>query len=779
MVKHAALGLLLLLSPAGSVGASAETWFEAYHKAEGALEQGRFSDAIRHLNDALAEKPDSSARERTYGMRFVSYFPFLKLGIAYYELGQTDAALEAFETEERRGAVASSRDDLAALERYRSLARARKQAEEYERQRRVEQVARESLDRASELERSGRFDDALSALNQALAVAPDLAEARAARARLMKKLADEQARRKVEERHAALVAAGKGALAARDYRRAAASLGEAIALKEDDEALALLAEAQDAIRKALEARENESERRRLVAESLRRAGELERAGDFSGALAELQSVFALEPGNVDARTRQRRIIDRRGADEKSEMVRGLLADAERTLQSNDLERALRQANQVLAIDPDNDEALQTITRAYARLNASLLATDDAPPVIVLDEGEPVVRSPDFVLTGTVYDNTAVVLVAWVDGIEIAPSSLQSRPFLGGIITDFRFRHRVGRGSSELEVVAIDEAGTSSVESYSVEYVAPFYRSAWFGVSAAVFLGLVGLGTLGLRARRRHELLLQRFNPYVVGAPILEQKRFFGRKSLLEYVLRRIHNNSILIYGERRIGKTSFQHQLKKALLTLEDADFEFFPVYVDLQGTPEEKFFATLSDQIFDELSARLGGIRPTAADAYGYKELVSDLHRVLKVLKESTPKRVKLALLIDEVDELNEYDPRVNQKLRSLFMRTFAESLVSVVSGVAIKKHWEREGSPWYNFFQEIEVKPFNRDEAIALIEAPVQGVFRFGDGVVEEILRRTDCKPYLIQRVCSALVDRMHDERRREFTLNDVESVCQPQGL
>ncbi len=40
---------------------------------------------------------------------------------------------------------------------------------------------------------------------------------------------------------------------------------------------------------------------------------------------------------------------------------------------------------------------------------------------------------------------------------------------------------------------------------------------------------------------------------------------------------------------------------------------------------------------------------------------------------------------------ELNEYDPKINQKLRSLFMKSFAENLVSVVSGVEIKKQWER----------------------------------------------------------------------------------------
>ena len=157
----------------------------------------------------------------------------------------------------------------------------------------------------------------------------------------------------------------------------------------------------------------------------------------------------------------------------------------------------------------------------------------------------------------------------------------------------------------------------------------------------------------------------------------------------------------------------------------------------------------------------------------------MKDLQRVLKALQGRTAKKVKLVLLIDEVDELNDYDPRINQRLRSLFMRAFADSLVAVVSGVAIKKQWEREGSPWYNFFQEIEVKPFDQEEARALIEAPLRGVFAFEDGVADEIIRRTGCKPYLIQRLCSSLVDRMHEERRRRITADDLAAACQAEGL
>ena len=80
---------------------------------------------------------------------------------------------------------------------------------------------------------------------------------------------------------------------------------------------------------------------------------------------------------------------------------------------------------------------------------------------------------------------------------------------------------------------------------------------------------------------------RRFNPYIAGAPVLEDEMFFGREQLLERILQTIHNNSILLYGERRIGKTSLQHHLKRRLQQLEDPDYVFYPVYIDLQGTPE------------------------------------------------------------------------------------------------------------------------------------------------------------------------------------------------
>jgi hypothetical protein len=511
------------------------------------------------------------------------------------------------------------------------------------------------------------------------------------------------------------------------------------------------------------------------------------------ALAELQSVVALDPDNPEAIALRERVLRAQAvleeASSRSQAVDVLLTEAEELLAAGEHEQALRAANRALALEPTNSEALRCTAQVYARLSTTLLATDNAPPSILFDDvvyqrsedGALVVRSPELVLSGTVYDSTPVAMTSVDGGEQPAEASVQRREVLGIWITSFRIVHRLPPGRSTITVVATDEGGQTARQRVAVDYAVPFVRSPWFPITIAAALGCSAVGVFAFRARRRRQLLRQRFNPYVAGAPILEQQRFFGRQRLLDYVLRRIANNSILLYGERRIGKTSFQHQLKRCLTNLDDPEHHFYPVFIDLQGTPEDRFFATMAAEIFHELGPQLDGQQPSPGidtDTYGYRDFVKDIHRVLKALRNRSTKKAKVVLLIDEVDELNDYDPRINQKLRSLFMRTFADNLVSVVSGVAIKKHWDREGSPWYNFFQEVEVQALHQEAAKELVVAPVRGVFDFEDGVAEAIIRRTDCKPYLIQKICSELVDRLHEDQRRRITMADVDSVSHVDG-
>jgi AAA+ ATPase superfamily predicted ATPase len=258
---------------------------------------------------------------------------------------------------------------------------------------------------------------------------------------------------------------------------------------------------------------------------------------------------------------------------------------------------------------------------------------------------------------------------------------------------------------------------------------------------------------------------------------MEDDMFFGRRKLLNRILNVLHHNSLMITGERRIGKTSFLHHLKRALETDEGTEYQFFPVFTDLQGVPEQGFFHAVMSDVAEGLELSAGTTAAlrfrTDDESYDGRDFSHDLQRVVEELKTRTPKRVKLALLIDEVDVLNEYSERINQRLRSIFMKTFSEHLVAIMSGVGIKRIWNSEGSPWYNFFDEIELTAFTREEAEALIRHPVENVFRYEPEAVEKILVASALKPYVIQKYCIHAVNRMLEHGRTVVTAEDVEAV------
>ena len=735
------LVIALITSPA-----AADPWYEHYANAERALEQQEWTVAVQQLNAALEKKGDSGARVRSYGMNVVEYFPYFRLGVAYYRLGQFDAALQAFETEARLGAITESESANAELAEFRVRAEEARAGQAADRARRIETIVSDSLEEAARLKEDGQIEAAIAAVDQALAVAPDDADALAAMWELRDSFAEQQRAQELERRVSELVQDGRAAMDAGNYEDASRKLSEALFLRPDPDIQSLMDAANS----------------RLEADAL---------PDRSGA----------DSGLVERRYAQQQ------AAERAARIEQLLASAGTSFESGATEAALAAANQVLALDPGNPAALEQIARAYAVINRRLLGTrpgGNIPPALRFvdlreedEEGQwvQIIRSPDFRLNGIVIDESPVEISVFYGDGTIEPA-LRSQSIGDFTLTEFSVEVALPPGPTSLWLMANDAGGMNSGTEYSVLYVRPLLREPWFQVLLLVAVGVATAGPLWRSYRRRAELRRRKFNPYVAGAPVMNDDMFFGRRQLVDRILQTIHNNSLLLYGERRIGKTSIQHQLKRRLLEIDDPHFTFHPVYIDLQGTPQEQFFWTIAKDIVDELAPNLAGLEITGSTSanYGYRELIGDLRTVIRHLQERSSKTAKLVLLIDEVDELNEYDPRINQRLRSLFMKNFAENLVAVVSGVEIKKRWEREGSPWYNFFEEIEVRPFDEQEARDLIRKPIEGIFRADADVVQRIITLTGGRPYLIQKLCVALVTRLHEQRRRRMTVADVDAVA-----
>ncbi len=422
-----------------------------------------------------------------------------------------------------------------------------------------------------------------------------------------------------------------------------------------------------------------------------------------------------------------------------------------------------------------------------RVIETVIKTTTAPVFAIRFPSQKVseTRSDHLEIVGQVGDDQGIARIEIIlNGQQLMdpqgnPVSIQPEAEQNPRKFDFSTRVPLRMGENQVVLAGYDQDENQHItqEIFTVLRKPPLYKTTAFNISVGAVLFLAVGSIFVTRAIKYRIAIVNKYNPYIAGSPIRTDEMFFGREKLIKRILNTLHNNSIMLYGPRRIGKTSLQHQLKRCLEELNDPEYHFIPVLIDLQGTTESRFFATLMEDILEVCLSQLNG--KITLDFYEKKahytsrDFSRDLKRILDVLKTKTSKQLKLVLLIDEVDELNKYSDQTNQKLRSVFMKTFAENLVAVMSGAYIRKTWESEGSPWYNFFEEIELPPLERPEAEALIRTPVKGIFSYEDEAVEKIIKYSECRPYTIQRFCINVINRIIEQKRRRVTAQDVEAV------
>lgn len=333
---------------------------------------------------------------------------------------------------------------------------------------------------------------------------------------------------------------------------------------------------------------------------------------------------------------------------------------------------------------------------------------------------------------------------------------------------------------KFEIKAVSPYGIASTKHASLEISLkpqPLFLRDWFKWFLFSLLLLIVTAFFIFRYYKINQLIRRRrFNPYVAGEPIFKQDLFFGREEIQKRILSIVHNNSIMITGERRIGKTSLLLQIKNQLSAKEDPEYHFIPVFVDLQGIGQWEFFHAMMNDIVDhigDISVKLKLRFFENKMNYNYRDFNNDLRKIVIHFSENSSKAVKMILLIDEADAMNEYDQAIHAQLRRVFMQEFSANFAAIISGTSYIKNWNRPESPWWNLFTPIELKPFHRDDAKKLIQIPVKGIFKFKNEALETILNVTQCKPYLIQVLCLNLISQALDEHKRSITRYDVLSL------
>ncbi len=278
------------------------------------------------------------------------------------------------------------------------------------------------------------------------------------------------------------------------------------------------------------------------------------------------------------------------------------------------------------------------------------------------------------------------------------------------------------------------------------------------------------------------------SPYIIGVPLtLQQQIFIGRDDIgtrIEQLLLDRRRPPLLLYGQRRMGKTSLLNNLGKLLPN------SIIPMFVDLQGAPSSAkdstgFLFNLAKQMISSAKRQSALTLPPLTRETLQDDAFTNFDEWLDKVEETLEQNTALLML----DEFEVLDSAINKgrfdeedilgMLRHLIQHR--PKFKVLIAGSHTIEEYQRWASYLINV-QVVNVSYLLEHEARQLIENPIEDLtLRYEADAVERILQLTRCHPFLVQLLCSELIALKNEQDpsvRRLATLDDVEAAI-PEAL
>ncbi len=250
--------------------------------------------------------------------------------------------------------------------------------------------------------------------------------------------------------------------------------------------------------------------------------------------------------------------------------------------------------------------------------------------------------------------------------------------------------------------------------------------------------------------------------------------YVGRKDTLQKLL---NTPQAMIWGGRRIGKTSVLHTLEN---TLKKRNYNVAYVYVDIEDNGDPDL------SIAKKIAAKLK---------------LSDIASITDFEREITEKRnsgLRFAFLIDEVDEYIKKSRLIHGQafplatvLRQLVMDDSSKETVLVYSGyhqlyyeAKLDTSKRRVGHPFINIAQHIPIRDLTHDDVNELLKTGFQEMLGItvNPDVPALISQRASRHPAFVQQFSRSLLEWVSKRRspgtRITITRDDVEAVYAADG-
>jgi len=273
----------------------------------------------------------------------------------------------------------------------------------------------------------------------------------------------------------------------------------------------------------------------------------------------------------------------------------------------------------------------------------------------------------------------------------------------------------------------------------------------------------------------------RTSPYIAGKPVKTEEMFFGRSEtfnwLRENVSGRYQENVLVLYGERRIGKTSVLYQLMTNPPTPHHICV-FFDMETSAMARREGEFLYSMAKEVYRTISPKGYQLdRPQWSDyderpEEAFRDFVDDLERALG--------EYRLIVMLDEFGVLMRkvsqevFSPGIFDFIRAIIQHT--NKLAFLFTGAYELRRMQKDyHSILFNLAKVHKLSYLHPQEAEDLIITPMKGLLDYHPLAVDKILKVTACHPYFIQYICDSLVRLVQRERRNYVDLMDVNNVLQ----
>jgi hypothetical protein len=271
------------------------------------------------------------------------------------------------------------------------------------------------------------------------------------------------------------------------------------------------------------------------------------------------------------------------------------------------------------------------------------------------------------------------------------------------------------------------------------------------------------------------------SPYITGLPLqTNQELFVGREDIsakIENFLRSSNTPPLLLYGQRRMGKTSLLYNIGRLLPST------IIPLFVPCQGVIAKTqntsdFFFQFAKQMINSAKQQ----RDLSLPKLTKQDLQQNpIMRFSEWLEEIEQDSYTFLLMLDEFVELEKaFEEHRLEKTQILgWLRDQIEHHQSLKILFSGSYYFNELESYWSNYLinvKTIHISYLQESEARQLITNPIPNFnLHYTEQACQHILTLTNCHPALVQLMCDQIIQLKNQQAvslRQLVEISDVEA-------